>query len=429
MRPDAPAVEWVSTDRLHLSPSNPRRNDAAVPHVVASIRRFGWQQPIVAKRSGEVIAGNTRLKAALELGTKEIPVVWFEGTELDATAFSIADNRTHEFAEWDEPALAKLLTELRAEDALEGVGYTTDEIDALLDEIGDGTGGEVDDEGPVEPPINPISRRGDLWILGDHRLLCGDSTNAVDVARLLGGEKAVLMATDPPYCVDYTGANRPNDSGKDWSAQYNEVEIKDLGEFLRGVLRAVLPHLVDEAALYVWHAHLQYPAIDRVFEEFEILRHQPIVWVKPSSTFTYSFYRWAHEPCLFGWKQGHKPPHYLENNLTSVWEADWEGKARVVGNEHPTQKPVRLFEIPMEQHTLARAVVLEPFSGSGSQLIAAEKLRRRCRAMEISPAFVDAGIRRWERATGKHAVLDGTQKTFAEVTAERHERQGDGHVQ
>jgi DNA modification methylase len=119
----------------------------------------------------------------------------------------------------------------------------------------------------------------------------------------------------------------------------------------------------------------------------------------------------------------------LENGLTSVWEADWEGKARVVGNEHPTQKPVRLFEIPIEQHTKPRAIVLEPFSGSGSQLIAAEKLRRRCRAMEISPAFVDAGIRRWERATGKHAVLDGTQKTFAEVEAERHERQSDGHVQ
>ncbi len=188
---------------------------------------------------------------------------------------------------------------------------------------------------------------------------------------------------------------------------------------MRGVFQAVLPHLTDNAGIYVWHAHLQYPVLDRVFEEFGLLRHQPVIWVKPSSTFTYSYYRWAHEPCLFGWRKGHKPPHYLKNGLTSVWEVDWEGKQRVVGNEHPTQKPLRLFEIPMEQHTKRGEVVLEPFSGSGSQLIAAERLRRLCRAMEISPAFVDVAVRRWEQATGKQAVLDGCEKTFTEFAEER----------
>jgi DNA modification methylase len=234
----------------------------------------------------------------------------------------------------------------------------------------------------------------------------------------MGGDEAVLLSTDPPYCVRYDGASRPNHSGKDWSDVYDEVSIEDLGQFLTAVLKAALPHCRDDAGIYIWHAHLQYPVIDRVLEEFGILRHQPIIWSKPSSTFTYSFYRWAHEPCVFGWKKGHKPPHYLENTLTSVWEADWDGKARFTG-DHPTTKPTRLFEIPMQQHTRAGEVVLEPFSGSGSQLIAAEKLGRRCRAIEISPAFVDVAVRRWEGATGKTAILDETGRTFEETAAER----------
>ena len=416
-------IEWTPIGRLFGNPANPRINEAAVDPVSASLRRFGWRQPIVARPSGEVIAGNTRLKAAHELEMTEVPVVWFEGSDIEATAFAIADNRTHEFSEWDDPALAKLLEDLRAEDALDGVGYTDVDIDELLAELADDE--DVEDPGPEEPPETPVSRTGDLWILGQHRLLCGDSTNADDVARLMGGDTAALLSTDPPYCVDYTGANRPQESGKDWSKKYREIEIEDLGEFLRAVLKAVLPRARDNAAVYVWHAHLQYPVIDAVLEEFGILRHQPIIWVKPSSTFTYAYYRWAHETCLFGWRRGHKPPHYLKNGMTSVWEVDWEGKQRIVGNEHPTQKPLRLFEIPMEQHTRRGEVVLEPFSGSGSQLIAAERLGRRCRAMEVSPAFVDVAIRRWEQATSNQAVLDGGERTFTEIGEERRDERQD----
>lgn len=418
------SIEWIPVTQLFCSPSNPRINDHAIPHVADSIRRFGWRQPIVAKRSGEVIAGNTRLKAAQDLGHTDVPVHWFEGSDLDATAFAIADNRTHEFAEWNEPELARLLDHLRAEDSLEGVGYTDGEIDELLaqleDELDDGT---VEDDGPEDPPKTPVSRRGDLWVLGHHRLLCGDSSNEDDIDRLLGKDRPGLMATDPPYCVDYTGKDRPENRGKDWSDAYREIEITDFGEFLRSIFRAVLPRLRDEAGIYVWHAHLQYPVMASVFDEFDLLCHQPIIWRKPTSTFTYSFYRWQHEPCLFGWKRGNKPPHLLENGLSSVWEVDWDGKKRIVGNEHPTEKPTRLFEIPMEQHTKPGAVVFEPFSGSGSQLIAAEKLRRKCRAMEISPPFVDVAVKRWQTATGKAATLDGSGATFAEVEAQR-ERDG-----
>jgi ParB-like chromosome segregation protein Spo0J len=214
-QPPSPPVETVEISRLFCSPTNPRHNDAAVPHVAASIRRFGWQQPIVARRSGEVIAGNTRLKAAQDLGMTEVPVWWFDGTDLDAVAFGIADNRTHTFSEFDEPALAKLLEQLKAEDALDGVGYSTEDIDALVQKLREEE--EVDrqlaDDGPDEPPAVAIAKTGDLWCLGEHRLLCGDSTSLKDVHRVMGNDKAALVATDPPYLVDYTG-ERPNDSGK-----------------------------------------------------------------------------------------------------------------------------------------------------------------------------------------------------------------------
>jgi DNA modification methylase len=416
-------VEWVAVESLFPNPSNPRRNDEAVPHVAASIRRFGWQQPLVAKASGELIAGHTRYKAALALGEKRVPVVRFEGSELDAVAFGIADNKSHEYSTWDDAALATLLQELRNEDALEGVGFSTDEIDELIAEVEAQIAGprDVDDQGPEEPPVNPISRMGDLWLLGDHRLLCGDSTKPDDIARLMAGDKAALLATDSPYAVGYDGMNRPGHdgkpSGKDWSAVYHETDIKDLGAFLDNIYSACLPHVADDAAVYLWFAHVQHPAIAATWEKHELLFHQVIVWVKPCATFGHSYYRWRHEPCAFGWRRGHKPEHGTAQ-LETVWEADWDGKARIT-TFHPTSKPTRLFEIPMEMHTKRGAIVLEPFSGSGSQLIAAEKLGRRCRALELEPAFVDGTILRFQKATGKQAILESSGETYDALAAQR----------
>jgi DNA modification methylase len=416
-------IEWVPIERLFPNPANPRHNDAAVPHVQASIRRFGWQQPIVVKQSGEIIAGHTRYLAAKELGQDTVPVVWFDGTDLDAPGYAIADNRTHEFATWDDAALSKILTELQREDALEGVGYSDEDLDKLISELEDTAGPrDLDDPGPEPPPVKPVSRTGDLWVLGDHRLLCGDSTNAVDVARLLGNDRPVLLSTDPPYCVRYTGANRPihdgKSSGKDWSHVYREVDIDDLGTFLTSVLEAWLPRIDERAPLYVWHAHTQQPVIAAVFSKFKILFHQVIVWCKPTPVFTHCYYQWQHEVCAFGWRQGMKPEHGVAQYSTT-WHMDWEGKSRVVGNEHPTQKPLQIFGRPIELHTHASDVIAEPFSGSGSQLLAAEMHRRKCRAMEVSPAFVDVAVKRWQVATGKQAILDGEGRTFDIVTAER----------
>jgi len=415
------SIRRVPLDQLHLDPANARHHpEQNLDSILASLRRFGQAEPLVVqKSSGRVIGGNGRLVAMKKLGWTECDVVEMDVGDLEATALGIALNRTAELAEWNTETLARLLDELRAEDALDGVGFETCDIDALLDDlVGDGEPKDVDDPGAIEPSDTPVSRTGDLWILGDHRLLCGDSRDEDDVARLMDGETAQLLSTDPPYAVRYTGDNRPNGAGKDWSNTYREVEITDLGEFLRQVLETVLPHAIESVAVYVWHAHLQYPAIAKTFADLGILAHQPIIWSKPSSTFTHSTYLWAHEPCIFGWRKGHKPAKYLPGKLTTVWEVDWDGKKRFTG-AHPTTKPTRLFEIPMEMHTRSGDVVLEPFSGSGSQLIAAEKLGRKCRAMEISPAFVDAAIRRWQKATGEAAMLEGDGRSFDDVSRER----------
>jgi DNA modification methylase len=415
------AVEWVPLARLFCNPSNPRLNEPAVPHVAASLQRFSWQQPIVAKPSGEVIAGNTRLKAAQSLGMTDVPVVWFQGSDLEATAFSIADNRTHEFSEWIDADLATILKQLRVEDALDGVGFSPADIDELLKQLEADTPRTVDDAGPEPPPVNPVTRPGDLWHLGDHRLHCGDSTKPDDVARLMAGETAVLLATDPPYAVDYSGDNRPvhdgKRSGKDWSAVYSEVHITDLTAFLDGVFTACLPHVAPAAPIYVWHAHIQQPKLAAAFQKHGLLLHQILIWSKPAPVFGHSYYQWQHEPCAFGWRQGKKPQHGT-GQLSTVWAADWDGRARFT-TFHPTSKPTQLFEIPIEQHTRPGDIVLEAFCGSGSQIIAAEKLHRRCRAMELSAQFVDGSLRRWEKATGKLATLDGTGQTFEQVAAER----------
>jgi DNA modification methylase len=275
----------------------------------------------------------------------------------------------------------------------------------------------VDDPGPGEPPIEPVSRPGDLWLLGEHRLLAGDSTKPEDVARVLAGEKAKLCATDPPFLVDYTG-ERPNDSGKDWSATYREIDIEDATGFFTAVFKNILAVLAPKAAIYCWHAHKRSGEIQRIWKELGILDHQQIVWVKPTAVFGRVYWHFRHEPCVMGWKKGEQPEHDGQHEFDSVWEVDWDGKARLVGAEHPTSKPPELFMRPMRKHTKPGDVCFEPFSGSGSCIIAAEKLGRRCRAIEISPVFVDVAIRRWEKATGKEARLE-SGATYEAAKAQR----------
>ncbi|MBK8172756.1 MAG: DNA modification methylase [Sandaracinaceae bacterium] len=418
------AVEWIAPDQLFANPANPRRNDAAVPHVVASIKRFGWQQPIVAKPTGEVIAGHTRLKAALELRAEVVPVVRFNGSDLDAVAFGIADNRSAEFAEWDDQALAKLLEELRAEDALEGVGFDNTDIDTLIAQIDAdiAKATPIEDPGPQEPPETPVSKRGDLWLLGNHRLLCGDSTSAEDVARLMDGEKATLLATDPPYLVDYQGgnhpqsfANKPEVKDKHWDSY---VDPETSVDFFASFLRVALPHCIERVPVYQWHATRRQVLVEEAWKANGLLVHQTIIWVKARKVLTRSHFMWQHEPAFYGWIEGFmpEPDRRPPPSESTVWQIDQIGQQDGI---HPTQKPTAIFERPIAFHTKPGEIVLEPFSGSGTQIIAAQSSARRCYALEISPAFVDAAIERWQRAAGGVAVLDGTDQSFEQVAEER----------
>lgn len=393
-------------------PGNPRVNDGAVAAVAASLKAYGFRQPIVVDPDMVIIAGHARYKAAQQLGLQQVPVhIARDLTPEQIRAYRIADNQTATIAEWDFDLLSIELTQLQNSDYDLGLlGFDADELAQIM-----GTeeqAGECDKDDVPEAPITAVTQRGDLWLLGEHRLLCGDSTSQADVLKLLNGQKAALVATDPPYLVDYTG-ERPNDSGKDWTASYREIDITDADTFFRNLFTNVLHVLAPHSAIYCWHAHKRQGLISRIWEELSILDHQQIIWVKPTPVFGRVFWHFRHEPCMMGWVKGSQPAHDGDQSNSSVWEIDWEGKSRIVGNEHPTQKPVEIFARPIRKHTKVGDVCFEPFSGSGSQLIAAEQLKRRCYAMEISPVFVDVAVKRWEQFTGRKAELVAAQEAVA----------------
>ncbi len=406
-------VEMRPIESVRPYTGNPRVCPSeAVEAVARSIEAFGFRQAIVVDEDGVIIVGHTRLAAAKKLGLREVPVHVASLTPEQARAYRIADNRTGQISGWDDHLLAEEIRKLGdAKFDISLLAFEDAELQRLV-AMDAAPEPQCDPDETPEPPAKPVTQPGDLWILGGeggHRLLCGDSTSAADVDRLMDGEKAGLCATDPPYLVDYTG-ERPdhdggNEGGKDWSATYREVDIKDADGFFRGVFSNVKRVLGPNAAIYCWHAHKRCGVIQRVWEELGILDHQAIVWVKPTPVFGRVFWHFRHEPCMMGWVQGSRPEHDGDHSMqmNSVWEIDWEGKARIVGNEHPTQKPVEIFARPIRKHTRAGDICYEPFSGSGSQIIAAEQLGRRCFAMEITPTFVDVAVRRWETFTGKKA--------------------------
>jgi DNA modification methylase len=406
----------VSVDSLVPDPANARKhNDRNLDTIKGSLMRFGQRFPIVVQRQGMVVrAGNGRLEAARALGWTHIAALVVDESDVEAVAFGITDNRSSELAEWDNEALTRLLESLPSE-MLEVTGFSSDDLNELIEEL---SPPQVAEDEVPEPLPHAVSRRGDLWLLGGHRLLCGDSTDIKDVHRLMDGNKAALCASDPPYLVDYTG-ERVGGSGKDWSATYHEIDIPDADQFFRALFTNVLKVIAPHAAIYCWHAHKRQHEIALIWRDLGILDHQQVIWVKPSSVFGSVFYHFRHEPCMMGWVKGSKPAHDGSHEFDSVWEVDWEGKTRVVGNEHPTQKPLELFARPMRKHTKVNDICFEPFSGSGSQLVAAEQMKRRCFAIELEPVFVDVAIRRWQNATGKQAVLDGDGRTWEEIRAER----------
>ncbi len=384
----------VPVEDLKPNPRNPNTHpDHQIELLSRNIKYFGWRRCIsVSSRSGFIVAGHGRLMAAKKLGVKIVPVEYQDfASEDEELAVLIADNRLAELSETDDDGLKNLIKELDGKIDLDLTGFDADSLDDIWGRVADN---EPEAAIPNLPKI-PISKAGDLYELGNHRLLCGDSTKEEDVLRLMNGQKAVLFATDPPYLVGYDGCNHPQ-GNKDWSETYGATwddADKNSDLYKKFLACAVKCAINPDAPVYIWHASRRQKMLEEEMEAAGMLVHCQIVWVKNRPVMTRTWYLWQHEPCLMGWIKGNRPKRISKDYESTVWTMDTlAGDERP---EHPTPKPLECFQIPMKQHTREGDICYEPFCGSGTQIVAAEKIGRRCFGMEVSPQYCDVIVKRW----------------------------------
>jgi DNA modification methylase len=416
----------IPASQLLANPRNWRRHPARQKAALRGVlEEVGYADALLARHTPDglmLIDGHLRAETTPD---QVVPVLILDVNEDEANKLLATLDPLTGMAETDKLALKDLAALIHTD---------SEEIRDLLNNLS-GLAGESPQDAIPALPVTPVARVGQIWRLGKHRLLCGDSTNPADVQRLMGDERAMLFATDPPYAVSYSGGSHPAtranrgkaNRNKDWSGQYREaapsadaIDQTDGGrDFYLRFIRTAIEHAIEpNAAWYTWHASKRQAMLESVWEELGAFVHQQIIWFKSRPVLTYSVFMWAHEPCLFGWMKSAKPmvERKKEGGYPStVWEVP---NAEVESNEHPTSKPNRLFAIPMELHTHVGDLCYEPFSGSGSQLIAAEQLGRRCYAIELEPRFVDVAIERWEKLTGQKAeVVNEVKKDEARPTA------------
>ena len=379
--------EWVSPDDLVPWERNPRVNDAAVEQVARSIERFGFASPILARaEDSRIIAGHTRLKAAKALKMDRVPVRFLHLSEEDASLLALADNRLGELADWDEAALAGILKELREEDAgIDGLGWDDSEIQDLIDSLEGPTEGLTDPDEIPEPPEEPITKTGDLWQLGDHRLLCGDSTKTEDVDRLMGGERASLCLTDPPYGLGGRKDSGKNDYDQHVDSQENlKILIDGWLPIAREMCRAVV---FSPGVTNLW----LYPEADWVMSWFYGGGPLRSPW---------GFNCWQPFLC-YG-----KDPSLASGNGGRPDGVNMNTPANAKDINHPCPKPVALWEWFIQRLSFEKAeLIFDPFAGSGTTVIVAEMTSKKCFGIELSPIYCDVIIKRWENYTGKEAVL------------------------
>ncbi|MBC9248340.1 site-specific DNA-methyltransferase [Paracoccus sp. 11-3] len=407
-------IEFWPIERLRPYARNAKMHGPdQVARIAASMARFGWTVPCMVGDDGELIAGHGRVLAATELGLAEVPVIRLGHLdEAERRAYRIADNKLTELGDWDEALLRDEVAGLLADDFdLSLLGFAEDELEALLQDpdLADDGAAEGEDEVP-EPPVNPVSVPGDLWRLGDHRLICGDSTAADVVAKLLGDVRPLLMVTDPPYGVEYDPA---------WRNQTGAAKTKRTGKVLnddRADWREAWALFPGDVA-YVWHGALHATTVaDSLIAAGFDIRSQ-IIWAKDRLVLSRGDYHWQHEPCWYAVKKRGKGHWAGDRKQTTLWQiANKDQDAETV---HGTQKPVECMRRPILNNSSPGQAIYEPFMGSGTTLIAAETTGRVCYGIELNPAYVDVAITRWQNLTGQMAVLDGTDQTFADLTTSR----------
>ncbi len=414
-------IEWVPLNSVRLNPENPRHNEEAVEPVMRSIARFGFRVPIVVNRRTNVIeAGNTRWKAAKRMGLTEIPVIFADDDELTALAFALADNKTGEIARWDEPSLAGLLNRLAAEDQLAASGFNDDDLSGLLarldaeemqgrEETFDvATALEAEPEGPTR--VQP----GEIWQLGRNRLLVGDCTVPEDWERLMGGEPAQAVITDPPYAINYLAGRathvertsaRRRDVDHSTDAYWDDLSTDEYRALLHGSLGLASRHSDDQAPLYLWFAITHIREVLQCLTETGWQERNLLVWVKNNGAGAlFAQYKHWYESCFYAFKKGHAPRWHGSTAERTVWECDRPH----VNDLHPTMKPVALIERAITNATELGGLVLDPFLGSGTAIIAAERMGRRCFGFELDARYCDVIVNRWEDfAQQKAEKIDG----------------------
>ena len=391
----------VRAGDLTPNPKNWRTHPKAQADALRGIlAEVGYADALLARElpDGSLILVDGHLRAETT-PEQEVPVLVLDIDEAEADKLLLSLDPLAALAETNAVALDALLREV--DTGSEGLQQMyADLADAA--ELYQDDKEVVEDEVP-EPPADPITKPGDLWLLGDHRLLCGDSTKAEDVERLMAGAKAKLCQTDPPYGIAYvSNAQSKGQATSHVEIENDELDGEKLQAFLEATICAAVPWLEDNCAFYLWHPMLTQGTFFAAAAAADILIHRQIIWCKPSLVFGRGDYHWQHELCFYGWRKGHRPEFYGERNQTTLWHI-----GRETSKDHPTAKPVAIWEPPFRNHTTKGEVVYEPFSGSGSQLIAAEQLGRKCYGMEISPQYCDVIVKRWETLTGKKATREG----------------------
>ena len=425
----AKQIKWEAVDKLIPYAKNARtHSDEQVAQIAGSIKEFGFNNPILVDKDNSVIAGHGRLMAARKLGMDKVPVVQLEHmTEAQRKAYVLADNKLALNAGWDSVMLSVELKELEELGFdLDIIGFDTKEINKLL--APETTEGLVDEDQLPLTPTEPKTKLGDIYILGSHRLMCGDSTSIDDVEKLMEGKKCDMVWTDPPYNVAIQGA-----AGKIMNDDMSDASFKD---FLSSVYSCYYLTMKDGAVIYVAHADTERVNFTQTFKDSGLKLSQVLIWVKQAGTLSRQDFNWQHEPILYGWKEG--AGHYFCGDFTRTTVIDDDIDIKKLNKKelealvnsmrtelkttalrenrpsksdlHPTMKPVNLVQRMIEWSSTAGEVVLDLFGGSGSTMIACEKTGRKARLMELDPKYCDVIVKRWEQFTGKKAVLSELEK-------------------
>lgn len=401
-------LETIQIDALIPYARNSRtHSDAQVAQIAASIKEFGFTNPVLIDAGGGIIAGHGRVLAARKLGLSEVPCIRLEHlTDAQKRAYVIADNRLALNSGWDMEMLKVEFADLQELGFdLELTGFDLDEIKELLAPVG--TEGLTDPDDAPPLPENPRTRPGDIWVMGKHRLLCGDSTSVTDLEKLTEGQLVDMWLTDPPYNVAYEGKTK--DALK---IKNDEMGDDQFRQFLRDAYTAADMVMKPGAVFYIWHADSEGYNFRGAAQDAGWKVRQCLIWKKSSMVMGRQDYHWKHEPCLYGWKEGASHLWAADRKQTTILE--FEKPSR--NGEHPTMKPVALFEYQLLNNTKGGDQVLDSFGGSGTTLIAAEKNGRVARIMELDPKYCDVIVRRWQDFTGKIAIHAETGEPFAEVT-------------